>query len=156
MISVMALKPSQDNNHSCHSNFKPVVQRIPQTTALDVSEKQKMQLSHSLAEPRPPGIAFRIRSKIASGPRSLETKWASLKVASAPNTNTNQDISSEWALLPLSFLVHPALFEMPGAYQPSGISSLAEGPSHSPSLCWTLCNPRAPANQSRACKRRLL
>jgi hypothetical protein len=45
MISVIALKPSQDNNHSCQSNFKPVVQRIPQTTALDVSEKQKMQLS---------------------------------------------------------------------------------------------------------------
>ena len=43
-----------------------------------------MQLSHSLAEPRPPGMAFRIRSKIASGPRSLETKWANLKVASAP------------------------------------------------------------------------
>jgi hypothetical protein len=92
MISVIALKPSQDNNHSCQSNFKPVVQRIPQTTALDVSEKQKMQLSHSLGEPRPPGMPFRIRSKIASGPRSLETKWANLKVASAANTNRNQDI----------------------------------------------------------------
>ena len=92
MISVIALKPSQDNNHSCQSNFKPVVQRIPQTRALDVSEKQKMQLSHSLGEPRPPGMPFRIRSKIASGPRSLETKWANLKVASAANTNKNQDI----------------------------------------------------------------
>jgi hypothetical protein len=92
MISVIALKLSQHNTHSCHFNVKPVVQRIPQTKALDVSEKQKMQLSHSLAEPRPPGMAFRMRSKIASGPRSLETRWANLKVASAPNTNKNQDI----------------------------------------------------------------
>ena len=27
--------------------------------ALDVSEKQKMQLTHSLGEPRPPGMAPR-------------------------------------------------------------------------------------------------
>ena len=83
LSSVIALKASQDSNHSPHSNFKPVVQRIPQTIALDVSEKQKMQLTHSLGEPRPPGMAPRMRSKIASGPRSLETKWANLKVASA-------------------------------------------------------------------------
>lgn len=91
-MSVIALKASQDSNHSPHSSFKPVVQRIPQTTALDVSEKQKMQLSHSLGEPRPPGMAPRMRSKIASGPPSLETKWANLKVASAANTNNNQDM----------------------------------------------------------------
>ena len=59
--------------------------------ALDVREKQKMQLTHSLGEPRPPGMAPRMRSKIASGPRSLKTKWANLKVSSAPNTN-NQDM----------------------------------------------------------------
>jgi len=79
MISVIALKASQDSNHSPHSNFKPVVQRIPQTMALDVSEKQKMQLTHSLDEPRPPGMAPRMRSKIASGARSLETRWANLR-----------------------------------------------------------------------------
>src|ERR1700758_2405743 len=92
MISVMELKASQYSNHSPHTNFTPLVQRIPQTTALEVSEKQKMQLSHSLGEPRPPGIALRMRSKIARGPRSLDTKWANLNVASAPNTNSNQDM----------------------------------------------------------------
>jgi hypothetical protein len=93
MISVIALKPSQCRNHSCQFNFKPIVQRTPQTTPLEVSEKQKMQPSHSLADPRPPGIALRKRSKIASGPRSLETRWANRKVANAPNTNRNQDIN---------------------------------------------------------------
>ena len=156
MISVIALKPSQDNNHSCQSNFKPVVQRIPQTRALDVSEKQKMQLSHSLGEPRPPGMPFRIRSKIASGPRSLETKWANLKVASAANTNKNQDIFTAVGLLPLSFIVHLAQFEKRGVHQLSGISASAEGPSHSPSLCWTRCNPRVLTGQSRACRHRWL
>jgi hypothetical protein len=43
MISVIALKASQHNNHPCHPNFKLIVQRIPHTTALDVSEKQKMR-----------------------------------------------------------------------------------------------------------------
>jgi hypothetical protein len=92
MISVIELNASQYSNHSPHSNFTPLVQRIPQITALDVSEKQKIQLSHSFGEPGPPGSMFRMRSKIANGPRSLETRWANLNVASAPSTNSNQDM----------------------------------------------------------------
>ncbi len=42
--------------------------------ALAVREKHQMQLIHSLAEPRPPGMALRMRSNIASGPRSTVIK----------------------------------------------------------------------------------
>ena len=52
--------------------------------ALAVSEKHQMQVSHSLAEPRPPGIALRMRSNTASGPRSFVIKWAIRKVANEP------------------------------------------------------------------------
>jgi len=61
-----------------------------QTSALAVREKQKMQLTHSLADPRPPDMKLRMRSKTASGPRSLETRWLNLNVASDPSTNKNQ------------------------------------------------------------------
>ncbi len=131
MISVMALKPSQDNSHSPHFKCKPVVQRIPQTMALDVSEKQKMQLSHSLAEPRPPGMALRMRSKIASGPRSLETRWANRNVVNAPNTNKNQDITISVGCFSTFFYRVLTQFEKPGVYQPSGIFALAAVPSRS-------------------------
>ena len=70
--------------------FRPPHQRIKQTSALAEREKQKMQLSHSLAEPRPAGIALRRRSKTASGPRSFAIRWLSLKVASDPRTKMNQ------------------------------------------------------------------
>jgi predicted transcriptional regulator len=53
-----------------------------------------MQLSHSLAEPRPPGIALRRRSKTANGPRSFATRWLNLKVASDPRMKRNQRILS--------------------------------------------------------------
>src|SRR6266480_3287606 len=90
MIRATALKPSQWTIHSCSVRRKPAVQRSTQTTALALREKQKMQLTHSLADPRPRGNTFRIRSKTESGPRSFETKWLHLKVASAPETNNNQ------------------------------------------------------------------
>ena len=90
MINATALKPSQCRTHSSQLRFISPHQRIKQTSALAVREKQKMQLSHSLAEPRPPGIALRRRSKTASGPRSFAIRWLSLKVASAPKTKMNQ------------------------------------------------------------------
>jgi hypothetical protein len=52
--------------------------------ALAVREKHQMQLIHSLAEPRPPGIALRMRSKMASGPRSFVIKWLKRNVANDP------------------------------------------------------------------------
>src|ERR1044071_8843610 len=61
-------------------------------SALADREKQKIQLSHSLAEPRPPGIALRRRSKTANGPCSFVNKWLSLKVASDPKMKRNQCI----------------------------------------------------------------
>jgi hypothetical protein len=54
--------------------------------ALPVREKHQMQLIHSLAEPRPPGIALRMRSNMANGPRSIVTKWLNRNVASDPKT----------------------------------------------------------------------
>ena len=54
--------------------------------ALAVREKHQMQLIHSLAEPRPPGIALRMRSNMAKGPRSMVIKWLSRNVANDPNT----------------------------------------------------------------------
>jgi hypothetical protein len=57
-----------------------------QISALAVHEKQQMQLSHSLAEPRPPGIRLRMRSNTASGPRSFVNKWLSRNVANDPKT----------------------------------------------------------------------
>ena len=54
--------------------------------ALAVREKHQMQLSHSLAEPRPPGIALRKRSNTASGPRSIVIKWLNRNVANDPKT----------------------------------------------------------------------
>jgi hypothetical protein len=90
MINATALKPSQCRTHSSQLSFRSPHQRIRQTSALAEREKQKMQLTHSLAEPRPPGIALRRRSKTASGPRSFAIRWLSLKVASAPKTKMNQ------------------------------------------------------------------
>ena len=90
MINATALKPSQCRTHSSQLRFRAPHQRIKQISALAEREKQKMQLSHSLAEPRPPGIALRRRSKTASGPRSFAIRWLSLKVASAPKTKMNQ------------------------------------------------------------------
>jgi hypothetical protein len=57
-----------------------------QISALADNEKHQMQLSHSLAEPRPPGSALRNRSKTASGPRSFVIKWLTRKVANDPKT----------------------------------------------------------------------
>ena len=54
--------------------------------ALAVREKHQMQLIHSLAEPRPPGIALRMRSNTASGPRSIVIKWLNRNVANDPKT----------------------------------------------------------------------
>jgi hypothetical protein len=65
-----------------------------QTSALAEREKQKMQLSHSLAEPRPPGITLRRRSKTANGPRSFVIRWLNLKVASDPKIKVSQRILS--------------------------------------------------------------
>ena len=90
MISATALKASQCRAHSAQLRFRPPHQRIKQTSALAEREKQKMQLSHSLAEPRPPGIALRSRSKTANGPCSFAIRWLSLKVASDPRTKMNQ------------------------------------------------------------------
>ena len=90
MISATALKPSQCRAQSAQLRCRPPHQRIKQTSALAEREKQKMQLSHSLAEPRPAGIALRRRSKTASGPRSFAIRWLSLKVASDPRTKMNQ------------------------------------------------------------------
>ncbi len=56
--------------------------------ALAVSEKHQMQLTHSLAEPRPPGMALRNRSNMASAPRSLAMRWPNRNVASDPKTKT--------------------------------------------------------------------
>ena len=94
MMSVTALKPSQVRIHSSQLRFVPPSQRIRQISALTEREKQKMQLSHSLAEPRPPGIALRRRSKTANGPRSFATRWLNLKVASDPKMKVNQRILS--------------------------------------------------------------
>jgi hypothetical protein len=91
---VTALKPSQVRIHSSQLRFVPSSQRIEQTSALAEREKQKIQLSHSLAEPRPPGIALRRRSKTANGPRSFVNRWLNLKVASDPRTKRNQRIVS--------------------------------------------------------------
>src|SRR6266480_1478699 len=94
----MALKPSQCRAHSAQLRSSPPPQRVRQTSALAEREKQNRQLTHSLGEPRPPGIALRRRSKTASGPRSFATRWLSLKVASDPGTNVNQRMSlSAWS-----------------------------------------------------------
>src|ERR1700730_8636654 len=61
-----------------------------QTSALAVKEKHQMQVIHSRTEPRPPGMALRIRSKTASGPRSFVIKWLKRKVANDPKTKMNQ------------------------------------------------------------------
>src|SRR5437762_8833050 len=94
MISATALKASQCRAHTVQLRFRPPHQRIKQTSALAEREKQKIQLSHSLAEPRPPGIALRRRSKTANGPRSFVNRWLSLKVASDPRMKENQRIGS--------------------------------------------------------------
>jgi hypothetical protein len=91
---VTALKPSQFRTHSSQLRFIPASPRIKQTSALAEREKQKIQLSHSLAEPRPPGIALRRRSKTVNGPRSFVTRWLNLKVASDPKMKVNQRILS--------------------------------------------------------------
>src|SRR4026208_1895186 len=92
MMSVTALKPSQVRIHSSQLRFVPPSQRIEQTSALAEREKQKIQLSHSLAEPRPPGIALRRRSKTANGPRSFVNRWLNLKVANDPRMKRSQRI----------------------------------------------------------------
>ena len=89
-----ALKLSQLKTHSPQLRFIPTSQRIKQTSALAEREKQKIQLSHSLAEPRPAGIASRRRSKTANGPRSFVKRWLSLKVANDPRMKENQRIAS--------------------------------------------------------------
>src|ERR1700704_716806 len=61
-----------------------------QTIALAVKEKHQIQLIHSRTEPRPPGMALRIRSNTAAGPRSFVIKWLSRNVASDPKTKMNQ------------------------------------------------------------------
>jgi hypothetical protein len=61
-----------------------------QTRALADNEKHQMQLTHSLAEPRPPGSALRMRSNTASGPRSFVIRWLSRKVANDPKIRMNQ------------------------------------------------------------------
>jgi hypothetical protein len=89
---VTALKLSQVRTHSSQLRLTPPSQRTRQTSALAEREKQKIQLSHSFAEPRPPGIALRRRSKTASGPRSFVNRWLSLKVARDPRMKRNQRI----------------------------------------------------------------
>jgi hypothetical protein len=91
---VTALKLSQLRIHSSQWRFIPPNHSAKQTSALAEREKQKIQLSHSLAEPRPPGIALRRRSKTAHGPRSFENRWLSLKVASDPRMKENHRIGS--------------------------------------------------------------
>ena len=103
MISATALKASQCRAHSAQLRFRPPNQRIKQTSALAEREKQKMQLSHSLAEPRPPGIALRSRSKTANGPCSFAIRWLSLKVASDPRTKINQRTARNGYLAALMF-----------------------------------------------------
>ena len=49
-----------------------------------------MQFTNSRGEPRPPGIAVRKRSKMATGPRSLVMRWLTRKVANDPKARTNQ------------------------------------------------------------------
>src|SRR5437899_7582232 len=90
MTNATALKPSQCRTHSSQLSFRSPHQRIKQTSALAEREKQKMQLSHSLAETRPLGIALRRRSKKASGQRSFAIRWLILKVYSDPKTKMNQ------------------------------------------------------------------
>src|SRR6266480_6533119 len=104
MISATALKASQCRAHSVQLRFRPPHQRIKQTSALAEREKQKMQLSHSLAEPRPPGIALRSRSKTANGPCSFAIRWLSLKVASDPKTKMNQRTARNGYLAALMFI----------------------------------------------------
>ena len=91
-MSVTALKLSQVRTHSTQLRFIPPSHRARQTNALAEREKQKIQLSHSLAEPRPPGIALRRRSKAANGPLSFVNRWLSLKVASDPRMKKDQRI----------------------------------------------------------------
>src|SRR4029453_11463468 len=95
-MSVTALKLSQVRIHSSQWRFIPPSHNTKQTSALAEREKQKMQLSHSLAEPRPPGIALRRRSKTANGPRSFVNRWLNLKVANDPRTRRNQRILSSF------------------------------------------------------------
>src|SRR6266487_3035648 len=104
MINATALKPSQCRTHSSQLSFRSPHQRIKQTSALAEREKQKMQLSHSLAEPRPPGIALRRRSKTANGPRSFAIRWLSLKVPSDPRTKMNQRTARNGYLAALMFI----------------------------------------------------
>src|SRR3977135_4067307 len=63
-----------------------------QTSALAVKEKHQIQLIHSRTEPRPPGMALRMRSSAAPGPRSFVIKWLSRKVANDPKTKMSQVI----------------------------------------------------------------
>ena len=102
-------KTSQVRIHSSQWRFIPPSHSAKQTSALAEREKQKIQLSHSLAEPRPPGSALRRRSKTAHGPRSFVNRWLSLKVASDPRMKTNQPIGfvqkSQNSILPLEAIV---------------------------------------------------
>src|SRR5436309_7912103 len=110
----MALKPSQCRAHSAQLRSSPPPQRVRQTSALAEREKQKRQLTHSLGEPRPPGIALRRRSKTASGPRSFATRGLNLKVASDPRTNMNQRMCSFSCERSLGWLdVHDRLIDFP-------------------------------------------
>src|SRR3977135_2892338 len=73
-----------------------------QTSALAVKEKHQMQVIHSRTEPRPPGMALRIRSNTAAGPRSFVIKWLRRKVANDPKTKMSQVIFVSDMSLPRS------------------------------------------------------
>jgi len=88
--------------------------------ALVESEKHQMQVTHSLSEPRPPGIAFRKRSNNAKGPRSLVMRWLSRNVASDPSTNTNQVIIVTFVIFKTGKLQSPP----PTSESPCARSSL--------------------------------
>jgi len=72
--SEIELKLSQCKIQYVQFRRRPPNQKSKQTSALAVREKHQMQFTNSRGEPRPPGIALRKRSKMASGPRSFVTR----------------------------------------------------------------------------------
>lgn len=130
-----ALKLSQVRTHSPQLRFVPPSQRTKQTSALAAREKQKIQLSHSFAEPRPPGIALRRRSKTANGPRSFVNRWLNLKVASDPRMKRSQRIcfyskKAEKPVFPIKATVALEYMITPGSQLGSVSLPFAAGPSH--------------------------